>query len=186
MKSLQLQELKERFEKVFNNLEPKFKEAIFDIVFFGSAVKGKTDTTDFDVCVVFRTKVEPSSVLKKFEASGVHLSSLFLEELFAAPLWLTLLLEGESLLQKKKIPAIFNFESKIIFIYNLRNLSSTEKTKFSHALYGRKKDGVLYDLNAEPLGKGSVLVPRDKSEEFRALLEQWGIDYSAKECLVFR
>jgi len=186
LKFSDLEKSKGQIKKKYGSLSGDSKGLIFDIVLFGSAVKGKEDANDLDVCVIFKRKCDFAKMLGKFEAPKMHLSSLLLEELFTAPLWLSLILEGESVLQDKKISEIFNFDSDIIFKYNLRSLAPTQKTVFSHALFGRGNGGIAQENDAQILGKGALMSPRSKSEELRKFFESWKIDYSVKECLVFR
>lgn len=178
--------MKTLFREAYGQLVPEMREQVFDIIFFGSAWRGNDEARDYDACVVLKRKGDATEILKKFASEKVHLSSLSLEEIFTAPLWVTLLLEGESLLQGKRISEMYNFASGIIFSYKLRSLGPGEKVKFSHALFGRDGKGLAYEIGAESLGRGSILVPRATSEEFRKFLETWKVDYSAKDCLVFK
>lgn len=181
MKSLNLRELTKSLRARYRSLEKAEQERIFDIVLFGSAVKGKLGAEDVDVCVVFKRSVGIEKTLEKLRTDGVHLTHLSLDALFSEPLWLTLILEGESVLKEKSIAAMLGLSSAMIFTYDLKSLPQARKMAFYHAVLGR--GNLLRDMGAEALGRGCVLVPVQKSEEFRAVLDRWGVAYSAKQGL---
>jgi predicted nucleotidyltransferase len=173
--------LTRRLREKHRRLEKKECDNVFDIVLFGSAVKGKLGAEDVDVCIVFKRGTGIEKTLKKIRTDGVHLTHLSLDALFSEPLWLTLILEGESVLKEKRIAAMLGLSSAMIFTYDLRALEPAKKTAFYNAVLGR--GNLLKGMGAEPLGRGCVLVPMRKSEEFRAVLDRWGVAYSAKQGL---
>ena len=177
-----LKKLKNLSKKVYK----KHKKIIFDIVLFGSAVKGKAKPEDIDIAVIFKQKIN-FSIIKKILGSfkGMHAEYLFLSDIYKEPLWNALLQEGYSLLNGKFLYEMKGLNPFALFNYNLKNLTSVEKTKFSHSLFGRKKDGILYKLKGKVLGRGSILVPIKNSEKIREVFERWKVDYNMKKIFVF-
>lgn len=187
MKSQNLQELKGSLKASYNGLEKSESEGIFDIMLFGSSVKGKLSYGDYDACIVFRRHEirNLETTLSKFRAEGVHLAYTSLDNLLSEPLWLTLIAEGVSVLKDKPIAEILGLSGAMVFTYSLRSLATpSEKMKFCNAVRGR--GGLLKKMGAVALGRGCVMVPMERSEEFRSVLEQWKLDYSARQGLFVR
>lgn len=177
----QLKALKKKSRQVYK----KNKDIIFDIVAFGSTFKEKAKPSDIDICVIFLSSVKKNSIDKILgEFSECHASYLILSEIYSEPLWMTLFHEGYSLLKNKFLYKIFNLNSFIIFKYNLKKMNAVQKSSFSHALFGRKRDGILYKLNGKILGRGCVMVPIEKSEKVREVLERWKVDYSISRAFI--
>ncbi len=171
----------------YNGLETNESEDIFDIMLFGSSVKGKLSYEDCDVCIVFRRREirNLETILSKFRAEGVHMVHTSLDGLLSEPLWLTLITEGVSVLKDKPIAEILGLSGAMVFTYSLRSLATpSEKMKFCNAVRGR--GGLLKKMGATALGRGCVMVPMERSEEFRSVLEQWKLDYSARQGLFVR
>jgi hypothetical protein len=66
----------------------------------------------------------------------------------------------------------------------LGNLSRIDKVRFAQALYGRKKNGLLYNEKGISLGQGSFMIPVDKEEIFKELMRKWKISYKYKRAFV--
>ena len=151
-------------------------KGIFDIVVYGSNVKGKIEARDIDILIIFKEKpleerVEITQRFKekickeigKLDIKTINLSELFETNFLARQAILT---EGYSLVNR--IP----FSEKWIlsyslFTYKLKNLSHNDKTKFTYSLIGRgKNQGIFKKLNAKPLGKAVILLPIQNSSFF--------------------
>ena len=162
------------------------REFIFDIILFGSSIKGKTKPRDTDIVVVFNQKLPQNKInnmLSLFQ--NCHSEYVFLEELYREPLWTTIIQEGYSLIHSEFVHSVLGFESYFLFTYDLKNLGKVSKSRFSHALFGRKKDGLLSEIGGKVFGKGCVLVPTEKSEKMRSFLETWKINYTVYRSLLY-
>jgi len=164
--------------------------SIADIIIFGSIVKSKRKPGDVDICVLLLDKFKKVNKLKKIISKefkkDVHVSILYLRD-FLNPeetLWKTIFHEGISLTKTKPLSELIGFGSSVLFWYNLENLKSIEKIKFSYALRGRnKKGGILRELKCEYLGKGCILVPVENEDEIREFFDRWNISFNRRRIL---
>ncbi len=170
-----LQILKKNLVSIYK----KNKEKIFDIVLFGSIVKGKSFSEDIDICVIFKNK-EDMTILKEISSINteikLHVTRLSLNELYTEKLWLTILREGFSIIHNKTIIEILNLEAYGLYTYNLTNIKN--KSRFSQILKGYKSTSMIEKVNGKLLKPGVILVPIKKVEEFRSFLENWKVKYT--------
>lgn len=170
------------------------KHNLFDIVLYGSAAKGKEEARDVDILLIFKEKklkerTDISQELKeilhkrieKIDIKTINLEGLFEKGFLARQ---GILIEGYSLLHNIPLSKKLGFKGYALFTYNLKNLNHNEKTKFTYALIGRKSQGIIKQLNAEPLGKGAIIVPVENSLIFEDFLQKWKINYNKKNVLV--
>jgi len=154
----------------------KNKDKIFDIVLFGSAVKGKEFVNDIDAALVFKVKDE--NILSDIRKLGVHVDYVMLDEIYDESLWKTLIREGVSVVHGKDVSSIFGFQSYGLFTYNLTSVK--RKSRFSQVLMGYKSESILKKVSGKILKPGVILVPISKIELFRSFLETWKVDYTLK------
>lgn len=167
---------------------------IFDIILYGSAVKGKEAPEDFDILLIFldtnlRDRLD---IVKKFKTSlrrnfkNMDVKTINLYELFDKNFLARqgILVEGQSLLYGGPLSRRLGFRGYTLFSYTLKNLNHNEKTKFTYALIGRKDRGIIKKLNAEPVGKGAIIVPVENSLIFEDFLKKWKINYKIKKILI--
>ena len=174
-----LQKFKENCRRLLKN------RGIEDIIIFGSAIKGKENPRDVDICVI--GEEISASVIEGIEKKlqddiEVHITKTrYRNVLEDVELWKTLMHEGFSIKRNKYIAELFQMQSFFLFIYSLQSLSVTKKQIFSHALQGTKtNEGILKLCKGEKIGRNAVLVPEEKTEEMRAFLETWNVRYSVK------
>ena len=170
------------------------KREIFDIVLYGSSVKGKEKPNDVDILILFekmplkeRTEIayEFKNLISKrykIDVKTINLRELFEKEFLARQ---GILIEGYSLLHKEKFSDRLGFKGHSLFTYNLKNLNHNKKTKFTYALIGRRKErGILKQLNIIPYGKGVYEVPIENSLVFEEFLKKWDVNYNKKNILI--
>lgn len=164
-----------------------YKNCIWDICIFGSFVKDKHRPGDVDVAVVFK-KGDMKIVEELSEKIGevseeIHYNWMFLEDIGKNPLWMTLMMEGLSIKNGKMFSDVFGYRACVIFSYSLSNLQN--KSKFSHALFGRGgSEGKIKEVEGEVLAKGVLLVPMNRSDAFRDFLDYWKVDYRAHKTII--
>lgn len=157
-----------------------------DILIIGSFVKGKENPGDIDLCFIFNKYND--GLIKKayslFEKKNltVHITKTRFSNLFIEPqLWQTIIHEGYSVQNKQEVSKLLNMQPFMLFEYNLKNLDATKKQTFSHALYGTGGRVSFLGLNkGSKLGKSSVIVPIETSEQIREFLNTWGIVYKVR------
>lgn len=174
-KHLKLQNLKKNLLFIYK----KNKDKIFDIVLFGSIVKGKEKEfrKDIDVCIIFKKK--DKEILKELnKLENIHINYLYLAELYSQSLWKTLIREGISIVYNKKISDIFDLDSYGLYTYDLKGLKN--KSRFSQVLKGYKAEPVLEKVKGNILRPGVILVPIKNVEYFRTFLESWNVKYTLK------
>lgn len=177
----------------------KFKKEnkeIWDIVIYGSFVKGKTDFNDIDLVIIFQSvplnkRLETSQKLKhilKKEIKDIDIKTMNFEDFFDENFLARqgILIEGLSLIKNKPLAELMGFGGYSIFSYNLKNLNHNKKTQFTYALSGRKSVGVLKSLKGISLGRGAVKIPIKQSIEFESFLQKWNIEYKKRNILESR
>lgn len=175
-KHLKLQDLKKNLLKIYK----QNKDKIFDIVLFGSVVKGKEFIGDIDIAVIFKDKIDTAILSSVREMSAkIHVDYLLLVELYTQSLWKTLIREGFSAVYNKKLSDVFGFKNYGLYTYDLTNLGS-RKSRFSQVLKGYKAESMLKKVKGTILRPGVILVPIEKVELFRTFLETWKVKYRLK------
>lgn len=165
---------------------------ILDIILYGSAIKGKETPRDIDILLIFNKKplkeraVISQKLKEKLKIKEIDIKTINLEELFQKDFLARqgILIEGYSLLYQIKFSERMGFVGYALFTYNLKSLNHNEKTKFTYALIGRKTQGMIKQLEAEPLGKGVVIVPIKNSIIFEEFLQKWNVNYKKRSILI--
>lgn len=166
---------------------------IFDIVLYGSSVKGKLEAEDVDILLIFEEKSlkERSEIAQNFkdrikgilklDIKTINLKEFFEKDFLASQGVIT---EGYSLLYNEKFSKRLGFIGYSIFMYNLKNLNHNEKTKFTYALIGRRGEkGMLKQIDAVSLGRGAVKIPVENSIIFEDFLKKWNLNYKKENIL---
>lgn len=166
---------------------------IFDIVIYGSSMKGKTEPNDIDIMVIFKKgklkdRLEKIQSIKKkirldkkIDIKGMLLEELFQEHFFNRS---GIFFEGVSIFNGKPFSNKIDFKSFTLFTYNLRNKTHNEKVKFNYILSGRKDTGVVEWLEGKHISPGSIQIPIKNSLEFEEILKKHKISYSKKNILI--
>lgn len=183
------------------NLIKSFKKKhieIWDIVAYGSVVRGKISVRDIDFAIVLGHKIslnqklklaqELKHSLKDFLRSEADVKAIDLQDLMD-PLFTArkaILAEGISLIKKKSLSKQFGFSPFYIFTYSLKGLSHTKKIIFRYALKGRRTQKGLLEINqCEQIGKGVIKVPLEHIEELKSFFEKQKVKYKFQACLFY-
>ncbi len=158
---------------------------ILDVILFGSVVRGKENTKDTDIIVLFKDKVNKEKeylIRRELENlySNVNIISktekTVIESSFDARE--SVLFEGISLITGKNLAQQYGFTSFGAFKYNFSGWNKLQKTKFYYALNGRgRSKGVVGNLSGIKLSDSLILIPLEKIELFRDFMENWKINY---------
>ena len=191
MQVSKFQTIKTLKSKLKNYLKNK---NIFDIILVGSYLKDKEDPNDIDLIVVFAERglkiIEELTFQVKESIRGVvgdkeiHIEPIVISNLFKEKIFSFILHEGFSIKNNKYFSELTGFNAFSLFTFSLNNLSKIEKVKFSQALYGRKNNGLLYEEKGKSLGKGSFIVPIQKQELFKEMLDKWKVKYKLHRTLI--
>lgn len=176
-----LESIKEESQRILSTYEE-----VVDIILYGSATRG-SEFLDIDLFVI-HTLEDTASELKLNESilslfpSNVHVTLGNIKTIFEGEsIYKTLFHEGYSIKNKKKLSELIGLRSYVLFVYNLKSLDKTKKTRFSHALNGRNDTkGLIKTLNGVKIGNTSLYVSIDKYGEVRDFFDEWGIDYNEK------
>ena len=174
----------------------KFKKKhrkVFDIVLYGSSVKGKEEPNDYDFMLLLRGAREgerfdlafefKEKLLdlgfphEKLDVKAINLESLWDPNYLATP---GIIIEGFSLTKGKLIHELMNGEGYSLFNINLHGLDKNQRKKFNYALKGRNGDGgVLKEINGKYLGPWVVLIPIESTYKFKEFLDFWGVEFES-------
>ncbi len=169
------------------------KKGIFDILLYGSIVKGKINAEDIDILLIFdsenlKKRTELAHEFKEIikDKKKVDIKTINLKELFESDFLARqgILIEGYSLLFNEDFSRRIGFVGKSIFSYTLKKLNHNEKTKFTYALIGRRNEpGILKRTESVPIGRGAIKSPIKNSLIFEEFLQRWKINYTKKNIL---
>lgn len=181
-------------ENLQNLLKKEIKdESIFDIVVYGSYVKGKEKPNDIDIVVIFKKgslkeRLNRIQEIKKNIKTNekIDIKSILIEELFKKELFSRsgIFYEGVSLFDNKEFSNKIGFESQTLFIYDLKNKTHTEKVKFNYLLSGRNDIGIRERIYGKQLAPGVILIPVKYSGEFEEILKNHKINFIRRDILI--
>ncbi|MFH2028354.1 MAG: nucleotidyltransferase domain-containing protein [Nanoarchaeota archaeon] len=176
-------------KKLKKYLESENKDkTIFDIVIYGSFVKGKEKAGDIDILIIFlegalRERLDKIQTIKnkikdKIEAI-IDIKQILLKDLFSSDFLAKtgIFLEGDSVFKDKKFSETFGFKPYILFYYDLKGLTHTQKVKFNYILAGRNTKGMIKELSGERLVNGTIKIPIENSLIFEDILNNNKVNY---------
>lgn len=187
-----IKQLKKILESESRSFYAKNKKEILDILLFGSVIKGKKTPQDIDVLIIFKEK-------KNFDLT--HQFRLILEPLVKLPIEVTgksyaelfektflareaILSEGYSLIYHRFFSQGLGFVNKVLFHYNLKEKSKSERMRFYYSLYGRNTLGILKTLSATKFTDTVILCPVEHQEEMKVFFHSWQIEFEAVPVLM--
>ena len=169
-------------------ISEKKNKNIFDIIIYGSMVKGKLKPLDVDVVVIFSDgklaerleKLQDiKNKIKKVSDIKIDIKQMVLKDFFSPGFFARtgVLLEGFSLFNNKPFSKTMGFKSFSIFSYTLKGLTHTQKIKVGYIFNGRNSIGMIEQLKGERIGSGAIKIPIENSMEFEELLQKNNIQY---------
>lgn len=170
-------------------------KTIFDIIIFGSLVKGKRQVRDIDILIIFLNgslserlnKIQKikAKLKKTIKDKNIDIKQILLQELFSSSFFARtgIFLEGISIFKDAKFSETLGFRSFALFWYNLKDLTHTQKVKFNYILAGRKTKGIIEELNGQRLVNGAIKIPMENSIIFEEFLKNNNINYLKKNIL---
>lgn len=157
-----------------NKLKSFLKDKeILEVLLFGSAIKGKANPKDIDAALITKKEINP-------KINGMHISVISPEEFFSKipALANTLLREGYSLKNNKFLAELLQFQNKVLFIYELKNLSASNKVKIVNILRGKASNaGMVEEYNGKWLANQVFFVPVSASYLFENFFTNNSIKY---------
>lgn len=170
------------------------KEKVLDVVLFGSAVRGKFNPKDVDLCILISDIDEEKSIdlvdsLGKFTDKlgfDFHITILASGSFVkGSTLIKTLLNEGYSIKKGERFSSVFGFSSKSLFVYSLKHFSPSMRVRFHYMLKGRYgSKGILKDVDGKFLGTGSILAPAEKEDILKDIFDKWDVKYKIERVLL--
>lgn len=159
---------------------------VYDIVLFGSAVRGSTPR-DYDVAIILRRPLAPAQRLARgqsFRATvpslPVQVQAITIDDLEDAGFLARqgIISEGVSLLTKKPLAARFGFEARTLIQFSLRDKTPSERRTINYALARRRNaPGFLELHDGEQLAPGLLTVPIAQTARIEELLLHYKIPY---------
>lgn len=174
------------------------KNDIWDIVVYGSYVRGKIKVGDIDVAIILsKTKSVKEKMLLCQELRHMLIEKDYMFDVKAVDIQdflnkgflgrEAIFAEGYSIVKKDYLAERFGFVPIAIIEYSLKNLTLTKQKIFYYALQGRKKGtGILNKIGGRIISKG-VLEARTKYyEELKELFDRYNISYKTTFTLQYR
>jgi|SRR3989344_2240067 len=170
-------------------------KTIFDIVIFGSLVKGKEQVRDIDILIIFLqgplnerlNKIQriKSRLRRIIKDKNIDIKQILIQELFSSSFFARtgIFLEGISVFKDHKFSETLGFKAFALFWYNLNGLTHTQKVKFNYILSGRGYKGIINELNGQRLVNGAIKIPIENSIIFEKILKDNKVNYSKKNIL---
>ena len=160
----------------------KKHDEIEDIVLFGSVMRGKEKPNDIDIAIIFRNNVK-KEIEKEFrdllDEKNMQVVSTTREDLdkerFIAKEGLYL--EGVSLITGEKLSSSLGFESYGIIKYDISKLKGSKRTKFYHAIHGRKSIGLLKRTGAKKFSDNMIICKYANIENLKEFFENQEISH---------
>ena len=167
----------EKLSNIKKDLKDLIKDKeIYDLILFGSFVKGKESPNDIDIAII--------SEKKDFLVKGFHISVISPQDFFK-PISLikTLLQEGYSLKKNKFFSEIYGFRNKCLFRYELSGLSASKKVTFVNFLKGKGK-GLVLEKEGEWISNQVFLCPIEAEYIFEQFFINSKIKFKKFYCLI--
>ncbi|NQU78961.1 nucleotidyltransferase domain-containing protein [Candidatus Woesearchaeota archaeon] len=175
---------------MLKRLKKYLSKEIFDIVIYGSSVKGKMKPGDIDIAVIFSSgsldeRLTTIQKIRKDLDVKVDIKAILLHELFRPEFFSRtgIFLEGISVRHQKPFSRLLGFTSSALFSYDLKDKTHTEKVKFNYVLSGRGRDGIVKMLDGDHIAPGVIEIPIENSDEFAEILKSHKINYGRKNIL---
>ncbi len=177
------------FSKLKNKWKHSWKKELLDIFLFGSAVKGKINPNDIDICLIFRDDININIVKEAETLLGekYHISSLCAKDFISDvhSLAKTMLLEGQSIITQKRLSESYGLSSKLLYSYDLSKEAPSKKVRFVYLLRGRNgTEGLVKNYSGEFVSNSAFLLPIDKDKEMQEVFDQWKVRYSRKRIML--
>ncbi len=165
---------------------------VWDVVVYGSAVRGKSKPRDIDIAVLMAGKIIASKKLylaQQFRKNlGGDVKVVDLDD-FLNPGFLArqaILAEGYSLLKKDYLAERFGYSALALITYTLKSLPLSKQKLLYYALQGRKRGtGVLAKLGGKIIGKSLLAVPTKHFEKLKDLLQQHQVEFETSFTLQY-
>jgi predicted nucleotidyltransferase len=188
-----LSDLRKRLSDKAKEFASKNPE-VWDILLYGSSVKGKEKPNDIDIAVIikkgnpFNAAFELKTLLEvELPPESLDVKGFLLEELFEENnlVAFALFVEGYSLLRDKFLHEELNAGGYFLFRFSYSHFPQSEKMRFLYAYRGRGENpGVLRQTGSIELAPGVVLVPVKEFHNFRRFLSLWGLSYEYAPALI--
>ncbi len=181
-----------KFKNLINNFYVKHKTKIFDLIIFGSTVKGKEKPEDLDLLMLFKNKedLETSYLLKKIleplnlktNITTKTYDSLLSKTFLAKEAFLS---EGYSLVHNEFVSKNLGYTSFMMFKYELKKFNQSQRMRFHYSLHGRNKyTGMIKKLNLIKFSDTIILSPVTNTENTREYLKYWKINFQEIPVLI--
>lgn len=172
---------------------------IFDVVLYGSYVRGKEDARDIDVAIILQKTADLNKKLSLAQALKENLEKrLFpfqidvktvdredlLDEHFLARQGI--IAEGYAIIQQENIAQLLGFKTFVLVKYSFKTLTPSQKKMFYYALKGRRgMKGVLEEMQGELLSKGLLRIPIHYEYQIEQLLTLHNVHFTTERVMSY-
>lgn len=189
--------------QTLQSIAKKYKEqnkAVWDIVLYGSSVRGNQNPRDIDIAILLKQKTEEKqklelaqelkeSIEKKLTSKNIDVRALDLED-FLNPYLLArqgIIAESYLLIKKEYLANILGFEGIVYIRYKLNNLTPSQKKMFYYTLKGRRNmQGILKEINGQLISREVLRIPLQAIGEIEQILKLHKINYSTEYVMSYK
>lgn len=191
--------LARRLESVLSEIVSAIKgvDGVMGIILFGSVARGEAEEgSDMDLLILF--KDEDKMRMGEWQVTHRMPPDVFAQSISACPSTLgrmnpvflqSVLEEGMILYMEYPVTLKLRLASTtpyLIISYGLGGLPQRAKQKIDYVLFGRtvgehKYGGIVEEHGGKHLGRGCLLIPKEKSEPILSLLEEHNLKYELTE-----
>lgn len=175
-----------RFRSEVNSFFRKNSDVLLDIMLFGSTMRGKDNPNDLDLLILHKGDADLDlsyELKKKLKQFGfdAEITDKAYRELFngAFKAREAILSEGYSLVYDSFVSNGLGYMNLILFRYDIKELSKSDRMRFYYSLYGRTADqkGILKETEAIKFSERVILCPVKNAERIKEYLEKWKIKF---------
>jgi len=185
-----------KLQKLKSVIKNTITKNIFDIVIYGSIVRGKEKYTDIDIAIIYKNKIAveekllASQQLKNklsFLDCDVDVKTINMYDLLDASFLARqgIIAEGYSLTRNKFLHELFGFKAYYEYKYNISIRSESKKKMFYYALKGRRSEkGIAQKTDSVSISNCVLRTPIQSSSEIEEVFLLHKIPFKKELCLI--
>ncbi|MEW5896554.1 MAG: nucleotidyltransferase domain-containing protein [Nanoarchaeota archaeon] len=171
---------------------------VWDVIAYGSAVRGKEDARDVDLAIILSKKTGVDRKLSLAQGlkeslekffSSIDVKAIDIDDLFDANFLARqgIIAEGYRLIKKQSLAQSIGFRTFVFIKYSLKRLTYAQKKMLYYALKGRRgSKGVLETVGGELISRELLKIPIEASYTLEELLRMHKVSFTSESAMVYK